>query len=34
LFALVRDVVTAPGTLRERVDEYLKQLREIESCAI
>ncbi len=34
LFSLVRDIVTAPQTLRERVDEYLKQLRETESCAI
>jgi glycerol-3-phosphate dehydrogenase (NAD(P)+) len=34
LFALVRDIVTAPGTLHGRVEEYLKQLRELESCAI
>ncbi|MBI5626009.1 MAG: hypothetical protein HY935_02225 [Nitrosomonadales bacterium] len=34
LFALVHDIVTAPETLRERVEEYLKQLRETESCAI
>jgi len=34
LFALVRDIVTAPDTLNERVEDYLKQLREVESCAI
>lgn len=34
LFSLVRNIVTAPQTLRGRVDEYLKQLRETESCAI
>ncbi len=34
LFSLVRDIVTAPQTLRERVDGYLQQLRETESCAI
>jgi glycerol-3-phosphate dehydrogenase (NAD(P)+) len=34
LFSLVRDIVTAPETLNERVEEYLKQLRETESCAI
>ncbi len=27
LFALVRDIVTAPETLNERLEEYLKQLR-------
>jgi glycerol-3-phosphate dehydrogenase (NAD(P)+) len=34
LFALVHDIVTAPETLQRRVEEYLKQLRELESCAI
>jgi len=34
LFALAHDIVTAPETLRERVEDYLKQLRELESCAI
>ena len=34
LFALVRDIVTAPETLHERVQGYLGQLREMESCAI
>ncbi len=34
LFSLVRDIVTAPETLKERVENYLKQLRETESCAI
>ncbi len=34
LFALVHDIVTAPETLHSRVEEYLKQLRELESCAI
>ncbi|MBI5438206.1 MAG: hypothetical protein HY936_04555 [Nitrosomonadales bacterium] len=34
LFSLARDIVAAPGTLNERVEEYLKQLREMESCAI
>jgi glycerol-3-phosphate dehydrogenase (NAD(P)+) len=34
LFSLVRDIVTAPETLHERVEDYLKQLRETESCAI
>jgi len=34
LFSLVRDIVTAPETLNERVEDYLKQLRELESCAI
>lgn len=34
LFALVRDIVTAPETLDSRVQDYLKQLREMESCAI
>ncbi len=34
LFSLSHDIVTAPETLRERVEEYLKLLRETESCAI
>lgn len=34
LFSLAHDIVSAPHTLRERVEDYLKQLRETESCAI
>jgi glycerol-3-phosphate dehydrogenase (NAD(P)+) len=34
LFSLAHDIVTQPATLRARVDEYLKLLREVESCAI
>jgi len=34
LFALARDIVIAPATLHERVEDYLKILRETESCAI
>ena len=34
LFSLVRDIVTAPETLNEQMEDYLKQLRELESCAI
>ncbi len=34
LFSLAHDIVTQPATLRERVEEYLEQLRETESCAI
>lgn len=34
LFALVRDIVTQPATLNQRIEEYLKLLRETESCAI
>lgn len=34
LFSLARDIVTAPETLNERVEDYLKLLRETESCAI
>ncbi|HEY5994052.1 MAG TPA: hypothetical protein VIU46_05565 [Gallionellaceae bacterium] len=34
LFALAHDIVTQPATLRERVEDYLKRLRELESCAI
>lgn len=34
LFALSHDIVTAPQTLHERLEKYLRQLRETESCAI
>lgn len=34
LFALARDIVTAPQTLHARVEDYLGELRELESCAI
>jgi glycerol-3-phosphate dehydrogenase (NAD(P)+) len=34
LFTLAHDIVTQPATLKERVEDYLKQLREMESCAI
>jgi len=34
LFALAHDIVTAPETLRERVEDYLQELRKLESCAI
>ncbi len=34
LFSLAHDIVTQPATLHARVDEYLKLLREVESCAI
>jgi glycerol-3-phosphate dehydrogenase (NAD(P)+) len=34
LFSLAHDIVTQPATLRERVEVYLKELRELESCAI
>lgn len=34
LFSLAHDIVTAPETLHERVEGYLKQLREEISCAI
>lgn len=34
LFTLAHDVVTAPETLHERMAEYLKLLRETQSCAI
>ena len=34
LFSLSHDIVTAPQALHERVEEYLKQLRETQSCAI
>ncbi len=34
LFALVRDIVSDPATLHARVADYLRQLRETESCAI
>ena len=33
LFALARDILAAPETLHERVGNYLKELRELESCA-
>lgn len=34
LFSLAHDIVTTPQTLHERLEEYLRQLRETESCAI
>jgi glycerol-3-phosphate dehydrogenase (NAD(P)+) len=34
LFALARDIVSAPQTLHARVAEYLQELRELESCAL
>ena len=34
LFTLAHDIVTAPQTLHERVDDYLRHLREVESCSI
>ena len=34
LFTLAHDIVTQPATLTARVDDYLKQLREMESCSI
>jgi glycerol-3-phosphate dehydrogenase (NAD(P)+) len=34
LFTLAHDIVTAPGTLHERIEGYLAQLRERVSCAI
>jgi glycerol-3-phosphate dehydrogenase (NAD(P)+) len=34
LFSLAHDIVTAPEMLRERVEDYLKQLRDMVSCAI
>ncbi len=34
LFSLAHYIVTQPATLRERVEDYLQQLRETESCAI
>jgi hypothetical protein len=34
LFTLAHDIVTVPETLHERVEDYLKQLRERVSCAI
>ncbi|MDP2143002.1 MAG: hypothetical protein Q8J80_02615 [Gallionella sp.] len=34
LFALARDIVHAPETLRESVDDYLTVLRETQSCSI
>jgi glycerol-3-phosphate dehydrogenase (NAD(P)+) len=34
LFSLARDIVTTPETLNERVEDYLKLLRGMESCPI
>lgn len=34
LFSLARDILAAPGTLHQRVENYLGELRELESCAI
>ncbi len=34
LFKLAHDIVTQPAKLNERMDDYLKQIRETESCAI
>jgi glycerol-3-phosphate dehydrogenase (NAD(P)+) len=34
LFSLARDVVASPQTLHERMEAYLKEMRELESCAI
>ena len=34
LFSLVRDIVSAPENLGKRVESYLEQLRETESCSI
>ena len=34
LFALARDLVASPQTLYERMEAYLKEMRELESCAI
>lgn len=34
LFTLAHDIVTAPQTLHERVEDYLRQLRDMESCPI
>jgi len=34
LFSLAHDIVTAPQTLPERLQDYLRQLREVERCAI
>jgi glycerol-3-phosphate dehydrogenase (NAD(P)+) len=34
LFSLSHDIVTAPETLTERVDDYLRQLRDMEICTI
>lgn len=34
LFALAHDIVGAPQTLHERLQDYLRQLRETERCAI
>lgn len=34
LFALARDVVANPQQLQQRVEDYLAELRELESCAL
>lgn len=34
LFSLSHDIVSAPDTLHERLEDYLRLLRETESCAI
>lgn len=34
LFALAHDIVSEPAALHERMESYLKELRELESCAI
>lgn len=34
LFSLARDIVNAPETLHQQVEDYLTQLRETESCPI
>ena len=34
LFALAHDIVSAPQTLQDRLQDYLRQLREVERCAI
>jgi glycerol-3-phosphate dehydrogenase (NAD(P)+) len=34
LFTLAHDLVAAPETLRDRMEAYLKEMRELESCAI
>ena len=34
LFSLARDIVAAPESLKKHVEDYLKQLREAESCMI
>jgi glycerol-3-phosphate dehydrogenase (NAD(P)+) len=34
LFALAHDIIAAPQSLHERMEDYLKELRELKSCAI